>query len=155
MGQFSAEKPVAPGSALSGNQQSIETTTLPVARELGIGIVAWGVVAQGLLAGPTKNIALADDLRASFPHLQGENLTKNLETVAFLEDMAEAKGQTPAQLALAWVLSRGGDIVPLIGTSRRTRIQDYLRSIDISFSADELAALGRAFAPGAIIGKSR
>ncbi len=69
--------------------------------------------------------------------------------------MAEAKGQTPAQLALAWVLSRGGDIVPLIGTSRRTRIQDYLRSIDISFSADELAALGRAFAPGAIIGKSR
>ena len=135
--------------------RSIETTTLPVARELGIGIVAWGVVAQGLLAGPTKNIALADDLRASFPHLQGENLTKNLETVAFLEDMAEAKGQTPAQLALAWVLSRGGDIVALIGTSRRTRIQDYLRSIDISFSADELAALGRAFAPGAIIGKSR
>ncbi len=55
--------------------RSIETTTLPVARELGIGIVAWGVVAQGLLAGPTKNIALPDDLRMSFPHLQGENLT--------------------------------------------------------------------------------
>jgi aryl-alcohol dehydrogenase-like predicted oxidoreductase len=134
--------------------RAIETTTLPVARELGIGIVAWGVVAQGLLAGPTKGIAPPDDLRSAFPHLQGENLVKNLETVGFLEEMGESKDHTPAQLALAWVLSRGDDIVPLIGTSRRTRIQEYLRSIDISLSADELAALDRVFVPGAIIAKS-
>ncbi len=84
--------------------------------------------------------------------MQGENLMHNIATVAFLKEMAAAKGYTPAQLAVVWLLSRGDDIIPLVGMSRRTRLPENLEILDISFSADELAALDRAFGPGAIIG---
>jgi aryl-alcohol dehydrogenase-like predicted oxidoreductase len=87
-------------------------------------------------------------LASSFPAFQGENLRKNLETVG----LAELKDQTPAQIAIAWVLSRGDDIVPLIGMSRRSRLPENLRALDAVFSADELAALDQAFALGAIVG---
>ena len=130
----------------------IEREMLPVARELGIGVAAYGVVSQGLLAGAMRGGAVDGKLAASFPRFADENLSKNLETVAFLERLAESKESTPAQLAIAWVLSRGEDIVPLIGMSRRSRLPESLAALDIVFRADELNALDKAFAAGAIIG---
>jgi aryl-alcohol dehydrogenase-like predicted oxidoreductase len=130
----------------------IERDVLPVARALGIGIVAYGVVTQGLLAGAMRDGIIDDKLAASFPKFQGENLRKNLATVGVLEDLARSKGRTPAQLAVAWVLARGDDIVPLIGTSRRSRLAENLGALNIDLDADELSALDAAFAPGAIVG---
>ena len=130
----------------------IEREMLPVARELGIGVAAYGVVAQGLLAGGMHGGVVEGTLAASFPRFQGENLRKNLETVGLLESLAQSKHRTPAQLAIAWVLSRGDDIVPLIGTSRRSRLLENLRALDVTLSAGELTALDQAFAPGAIAG---
>jgi aryl-alcohol dehydrogenase-like predicted oxidoreductase len=91
-------------------------------------------------------------LASSFPRVQGETLQKNLATVEFLEHMAATKGRTPAQLAIAWMLSRGDDIVALLGMSRRSHLIENLGAFDVSFSPEDLAALDKVFAPGAIIG---
>lgn len=130
----------------------IEREMLPLARELGIGVVAYGVVSQGLLTGTMRGGVVNDRLAASFSRLQGANLRKNLEAVEFLEHMAKSKGRTPAQLAVTWVLSRGDDIVPLIGTSRRSRLSENLGALDITLSMHELNALDTAFKPGTIVG---
>jgi aryl-alcohol dehydrogenase-like predicted oxidoreductase len=130
----------------------IERAVLPVARELGVGVVAYGVVTQGLLAGAMGKQVVDPALAASFPRVRGETLRKNLKTVQFLEDMAATKGRTPAQLAIAWMLSRGDDIVALLGMSRRSHLIENLSAFDISFSPEDLAALDKVFAPGAIIG---
>jgi aryl-alcohol dehydrogenase-like predicted oxidoreductase len=130
----------------------IEREMLPVARELGVGVVAYGVVTQGLLAGAMQGGVVEGTLASSFPRFQGENLRKNLETVSLLERLAQSKHRTPAQLAIAWVLSRGDDIVPLIGMSRRSRLPENLGALDVTLSAEELAELDQAFAPGAIAG---
>jgi aryl-alcohol dehydrogenase-like predicted oxidoreductase len=130
----------------------IEDEILPTARELEIGLVAYSVVTQGLLTGSMKQGLAPGGVTAAFPRFQGENLTKNLETVSFLEQMAQAKGLTPAQLAIAWVLAQGDDIVPLVGMSRRSHLPENLRALDVVFERDDLAALDRAFAPGAIVG---
>ena len=129
----------------------IEREMLPAARELGVGVVAYGVVTQGLLAG-TMREGVDGKLAASFPSFRRENLQKNLETVGLLESLARSKGKTSAQVAIAWVLSRGDDIVPLIGMSRRSRLPENLGALDVILDADELTALDRAFAPGAILG---
>ncbi|MSQ53066.1 MAG: aldo/keto reductase [Betaproteobacteria bacterium] len=86
------------------------------------------------------------------PRLQGKNLTHNLATVSFLKEMAARKSCTPAQLAVAWLLQRGEDTIPIIGMSRRSRLPENLAILEVNFSADEIAALERAFAPGAIRG---
>ena len=130
----------------------IEREVLPVARELGVGVVAYGVVTQGLLAGAMRNQAVDAALASSFPRVQGENLQKNLKTVEFLEHMAETKGRTSAQLAVAWMLSRGDDIVALVGMSRRSHLFENLGTFDIAFSPEEQDALDKVFAPGAIAG---
>ena len=130
----------------------IEREVLPVARELGIAIAAYGVVTQGLLAGAMRDGTVDGKLAASFPKFQGENLRKNLATVSVLEDLAQSKGCTPAQLAVAWILARGDDIVPLIGMSRRSRLAENLGALDIDLDADEVGTLDTAFAPGAIVG---
>jgi aryl-alcohol dehydrogenase-like predicted oxidoreductase len=130
----------------------IEPKILPAARELGVGIVAYSIVAQGLLTGDIKGGLPLNDPRGQLPRFQGENLTRNLEAVAHLERMAADKNCTPTQLAIAWVLSRGNDIIALIGMSRRTRLPENLQTLGITFSADELAELDRVFAIGAIHG---
>nr|WP_309471209.1 aldo/keto reductase [Streptomyces rapamycinicus] len=131
----------------------IEPEILPTARELGVGIVAYSVVAQGLLLGNIEFPLPADDPRSqNFPRFQGDNLLHNLERVAVLKDLAAARGVSPAQVAIAWVLSRGDDIVPLIGMSRPGRLPENLGTLDIQLSPDELATLDEAFAPGAIVG---
>ena len=130
----------------------IEREILPLARELGIGVTAYGVVSQGLLAGAMRGGVVDSKLPASFPRFEDANLQKNLKTVDFLEKLAKSKGRTPAQLAIAWVLSRGEDVVPLIGISRRARLAESLGGLDVVFTGEELDALDTAFAPGAIVG---
>ncbi|WP_317259640.1 MULTISPECIES: aldo/keto reductase [Streptomyces] len=131
----------------------IEPEILPTARELGVGIVAYSVVGQGLLLGNIEWPLPADDPRGqNFPRFQGDNLLHNLERVAVLKELAAARRVSPAQVAIAWVLSRGDDIVPLIGMSRPGRLPENLGTLDIQLSPDELATLDEAFALGAIVG---
>lgn len=131
----------------------IEEDILPTARELGVSVVPYSVVTQGLLAGAMNNGVAPGSVSSQFPRFQGDNLSHNLATVAKLESIAQRKGCTPAQVAIAWVLSRGEDIVPLIGMSRRSRLPENLAALDIVLSGDELGELGRVFASGAIVGE--
>lgn len=131
----------------------IEAKILPTARALGIGVVAYSVVTQGLLTGAIGADLAPDDPRRYMPRFHDENLSRNLATVAALRDMAAARGCTPAQLAIAWVLSRGEDIVPLMGMSRRTRLPENLAAMDIALDTRAFAELDRIFAPGAIQGE--
>jgi aryl-alcohol dehydrogenase-like predicted oxidoreductase len=125
----------------------IEAEILPAARELGIAVVPYRVLADGLLSGEP-----AGGSRMVSPRLQGDNLRHNIAMAAFLTEMAASKGCTSAQLAVAWLLTRGDDIIPLIGMSRRSRLPENLQILDIELSAEELSALDRAFPPGAILG---
>ena len=130
----------------------IEREILPAARELGVGIVAYRVLADGLLSGAVTGEPPGGGTRLTPPRLQGENVKHNVAVAAFLKEMAGEKGCTPAQVAVAWLLTRGDDIVPLIGMSRRSRLPENLGVLDIRFSGDELAALDRHFGPDAIQG---
>ena len=95
---------------------------------------------------------MSQDYRAHSPRFQGENLERNLALVEALRGVAEARGLTPAQAAIAWVLSRGTDIVPLIGTKRRDRLEEALASLDVTLSADDVAALEAAMPESAAAG---
>jgi aryl-alcohol dehydrogenase-like predicted oxidoreductase len=132
--------------------RGIEKAILPTVRELGIGVTAYGILSRGLLSSGTAGLA-ADDLRARFPRFQGENYTRNLELLAALEAIAVAKGVTAAQLAIAWVASRGDDIVPLIGTKRRDRLAEALHALDMTLSDDDLAAIEAAVPADAVAGE--
>ncbi|WP_031358222.1 aldo/keto reductase [Caballeronia sordidicola] len=130
----------------------IEEEILPTVRELDIGLVAYGVVGQGLLTGSVTNNIPANDFRRQFPKFDQENLPKNLEKASLLESMAHRKNCTTTQLAIAWVLSRGEDIVPLVGMSRRARLAENLKAFDVTLSKEDLDDLDRTFALGAITG---
>lgn len=130
----------------------IEPDILPTARELGIAIVPYRVLADGLLSGAVTEETTQGDRHFLPPRLEGENLKHNITTAALLKQMAVDKGHTAAQLAVAWLLARGDDIFPLVGMSRRARLPENLAILDVTFSADELAALDRVFGPGGIIG---
>ena len=132
--------------------RAIEDDLLPVARELGVGIVAYSVAAQGLLTGAIKGPLPVHDARNSTPRFQGKALAENLKLVAEFEKFAAAKGCTPTQLAAAWVIAQGDDIVALIGMTNRKRIAENLAAGDLTFTREELAALDRMFAPGAVAG---
>src|SRR5262245_47990177 len=127
----------------------IEAAILPAARELGVGIVAYRVLADGLLSGVT---APRPNAHFVAPRMDVENLARNVATVAVVNDMAASKGCTSAQLAVAWLLTRGDDILPLVGISRPARIADNLKARDVTLTDDELMVLDRALAPGAIVG---
>jgi aryl-alcohol dehydrogenase-like predicted oxidoreductase len=130
----------------------IEPEILPTARELGISIIAYNVFGQGLLTGTVDAELRSEDSRANLPRFQKENLAKNLETVSVLDSIAAAKGCTPAQIAIAWTISRGDDIVALLGMSRRSHLPENLAALDLVLSADERSKLDRTFALGAIVG---
>ncbi len=106
--------------------RGIEEEILPTARELGIGVTAYGVLSRGLLSGHWSADRQARDFRAHLPRFTGENLERNLALVEALRVIAETKGTTVAQVAIAWVLSRGGDVVPLVGARRRDRLAESL-----------------------------
>jgi aryl-alcohol dehydrogenase-like predicted oxidoreductase len=130
----------------------IEAEILPVARALGIGIVAYGALSRGLLTDTFDPALEAGDFRAHAPRFQGENLTHNLRLVATLRSIAARIGCTVAQLAIAWVLARGEDIVTLIGTSKRSRLDENLQALAVSLTAQDIAELDAVFVPGAMAG---
>ncbi|WP_439698480.1 aldo/keto reductase [Mucilaginibacter sp. AW1-7] len=138
------------GYSLADRQ--IETDLLPTAKELGIGIVAFANTAEGLLTGDMKAPLAANDYHSHFSRFQGDNLVKNLEKVEVLKTMAKEKGATPTQLAIAWVNAQGDDIMPLVSMSRRTRLPENIRAMEIEFTPGEMNTLNTQFAPGAILG---
>lgn len=135
--------------------RGIEPTILPACRELGIGVTAYGVLARGLISGHwTRDRGIGGrDFRTHSPRFQGENLDHNLALVELLRGLAEARGVSVAQLAIAWALARGEDIVPLVGARTRPRLAEALGALDLSLSADDLAAIERAVPPGAAAGE--
>jgi aryl-alcohol dehydrogenase-like predicted oxidoreductase len=132
--------------------RGIEKQILPTVRELGIAVTAYGILSRGLLSSGTAQLA-SNDPRARFPRFRGENHDRNLELLAALEAIADDKGVTAAQLAIAWVASRGHDIIPLIGTKRRDRLAEALHALNLTLSADELAAIEAAVPVDAVAGE--
>jgi aryl-alcohol dehydrogenase-like predicted oxidoreductase len=134
--------------------RGIEDAILPACRELGIGVTAYGVIARGLLSGhlTPDGLAGAGDFRALTPRFQGENLARNLRLVEQLRTVAESHGVSVAQLAIAWVATRGDDIVPLVGTRRVSRVAEALAAADLTLSAEDLAAIEAAVPAGAAAG---
>ena len=134
--------------------RDLETEILPVARELGIGITAYGVLSRGLLSGhwsPQRELS-SHDFRSISPRFQGENLEHNLALVERLRAVADAHEATVAQVAIAWVLSRGDDIVPLVGARRRDRLHEALAAPETELTAADLAAIEGAVPAGAAAG---
>jgi aryl-alcohol dehydrogenase-like predicted oxidoreductase len=133
--------------------RDIEGETLPALRELGVSVVAYGVLSRGLIGTPPGQFTTPGDSRGFyFPRFQGENLGKNLALVDALSAIAAEKGATAVQLAIAWVLARGVDIVPLIGARRRDRLREALGALDIRLTAEDLARIDQAVPPGAVAG---
>ncbi|WP_405569541.1 aldo/keto reductase [Streptomyces sp. NBC_01167] len=134
--------------------RGIEDEILPTTRELGIGITAYGVLSRGLISGHfSHDRELAPgDFRGMSPRFQGDNLRHNLDLVEQLRKIAEQKGITVAQTAIAWVLSRGEDIVPLVGARSRDRLTEALGALDVTLDAGELAAIEEAVPAGAAAG---
>jgi aryl-alcohol dehydrogenase-like predicted oxidoreductase len=125
-----------------------EDEILPAVRELGIGFVAYSPLGRGFLTGrfTTVDDLEPNDFRRRNPRFQGENLDANLELVRRVEEVAEGKSATPAQVALAWVLSRGEDVVPIPGTKRQKYLEENAGASDLDLTADELALLEEPFA---------
>ncbi|HEY7720194.1 MAG TPA: aldo/keto reductase [Pedococcus sp.] len=132
--------------------RGIEADILPTARELGIGITAYGVLSRGLISGHWAPGQGERDFRGHLPRFTGENLERNLGLVEALRSVAEAKGATVAQVAIAWVLSRGEDVVPLVGARRRERLGESLGAVDLRLSQNELAAVEAAVPADAAAG---
>jgi aryl-alcohol dehydrogenase-like predicted oxidoreductase len=134
--------------------RGIEADILPAARELGVGITAYGVLSRGLVSGhwPSTGSGNRRDFRAHLPRFSGENLQRNLELVERLRLIADSKDATVAQVAIAWVLSRGEDIVPLVGARRRDRLVESLGATSLDLSGQDLAAIEAAVPTGTASG---
>jgi aryl-alcohol dehydrogenase-like predicted oxidoreductase len=135
--------------------RGIEAEVLPTCREHGIAVTAYGVLSRGLLSGhwsPARDLS-ATDFRARSPRFQGENLQRNLALVEALRTVAEDRGATVAQIAIAWVAAQGEDIVPLVGARRRERLHEALGALDLTLSADDLRRIEAAVPAGAAAGE--
>ena len=134
--------------------RDIEREILPTCRELGIGVTAYGVLSRGLLSGhwTRDRQTAANDFRGMSPRFSGENLGRNLDLVEALRRIADAKGATVAQIAIAWVLSRGEDIVPLVGARSRNRLTEALGALDVTLDEADLTAIEKAVPAGAAAG---
>lgn len=135
--------------------RDVESEILPTVRELGIGFVAYSPLGRGFLTGRFKRIEdlPADDFRRHSPRFQGDNFARNLKLVAEVERMAGEKGCTPAQLALAWVLAQGADIVPIPGTKQRKRLEENVGALEVRLTSEELARIDRILPPGSAAGE--
>jgi aryl-alcohol dehydrogenase-like predicted oxidoreductase len=131
----------------------IEKELLTTCRELGIGIVAYGVLSRGLLSGTLTGSYAMSDFRAHAPRFTGENFEKNKNKVALLEEIAREKGCTTSQLAIAWVLHRGNDLLPLIGTTKRNRLYENLGAAEVKLSNEEIKRISDGFPEGAFAGQ--
>ena len=124
--------------------RGIEADILPTARELGTGITAYGVLSRGLISGHWAPGQGQRDFRGHLPRFSGENLERNLALVEALREVADARGATVAQVAIAWVRSRGEDIVPLVGARRRDRLSESLGAVELVLGENDLAAIEAA-----------
>ncbi|KAA0021264.1 aldo/keto reductase [Antrihabitans cavernicola] len=134
--------------------RGIEADILPTARELGVGITAYGVLSRGLLSDSVRGRRefARNDFRAHSPRFQGENLDRNLTLVDALAQIAENRGVSVAQLAIAWVLAQGDDIVPVIGARTVERLTEAVGAIGVKLTAEELATVERAVPSDAVAG---
>lgn len=134
--------------------RGIEDKILPTCRELGIGITAYGVLSRGLIGGHMQRGAALQpgDFRGFSPRFAGDNLDRNLDLVDALRTVAGARGATVAQAAIAWVLSRGDDIVPLVGARRRDRLAESLGALQLELSPEDLARIEAAVPSDAVAG---
>jgi aryl-alcohol dehydrogenase-like predicted oxidoreductase len=133
--------------------RGIESDILKTCHELGIGITAYGVLSRGLISGHwSKDRSAAQDFRRMSPRFQGENIDRNLALVDSLRAIADEIGASPAQVAIAWVAAQGNDIVPLVGARRRDRLSEALGALNVKLTNAHLAALAKAFPPGAAAG---
>ncbi|PYX51260.1 MAG: aldo/keto reductase [Acidobacteria bacterium] len=132
-----------------------EAGILATCRELGIGFVAYSPLGRGFLTGQFKRFEdlEADDYRRNSPRFQGENFQKNLDLVRRVEEIAGEKRCKPSQLALAWVLAQGDDIVPIPGTKRRKYLEENLGAVSVELSAEDLRRIDEVFPPEAVVGK--
>jgi aryl-alcohol dehydrogenase-like predicted oxidoreductase len=133
--------------------RGIEDNILATCRELGIAVTAYGVLSRGLISGHwTKKSAGAGDFRSMSPRFQDGNVDRNLALVEALRQVADRLGVSVAQVAIAWVASRGKDIIPLIGARKRAQLAESLGALDVSLSSADLAAIEMAVPKGAAIG---
>jgi len=131
-----------------------EDEILPTVRELGIGFVSYSPLGRGFLSGKIKTIEdlEPDDFRRRSPRFQGENFQKNLDLVARVEEIAREKGVTPSQLALAWVLAQGRDIVPIPGSKRRSHLEENVKALEVRLTERDLRRIDAAVPPGLAAG---
>lgn len=135
--------------------RGIESAILPVTRELGIGVTAYGVLSRGLISGhwSAQRTADAQDFRGHAPRFQGEALERNLELVEALRAVAQQKGASVAQIAIAWVLAQGEDIVPVVGARRLDRLTEALGSLDVRLSEGDRELIEKAVPKDAVTGE--
>jgi aryl-alcohol dehydrogenase-like predicted oxidoreductase len=124
-------------------------------RELGIGFVAYSPLGRGFLSGAIRSVddLDPDDFRRSNPRFQGENFARNIDLVDRVGEIAAEKGVTPGQLALAWVMAQGDDVVPIPGTKRVRYLEENVAAVDVALTAEDLARLEEAFPKGAVAGE--
>jgi aryl-alcohol dehydrogenase-like predicted oxidoreductase len=132
-----------------------EEGPLQTCRELGIGFVAYSPLGRGFLTGGIRSVEDLEegDFRRNNPRFQGENFQRNLDLVDRVSEIAEEQGRTPGQVALAWVLSRGEDVVPIPGTKRRRYLEENAEAVDVELTDEELERLEQAFPRGAAAGE--
>ncbi len=135
--------------------RGIEPEILPVCRELGVGVTAYGVLSRGLISGhfSSDRELAASDFRSHSPRFQGSNREQNLALVETLRGLADSRGASVAQVAIAWVLHRGDDIVPLVGARTRERLDEALGATQVELSEDDLAELEGAVPADAVAGE--
>jgi len=149
---------VHPISALQSEyslwERNLEADVLPVLRELGIGLVPFSPLGRGFLTGAAKPAAdyPEGDFRRGDPRFQGENFAANMRAATRVRELAARKGATPGQVALAWLLHKGDDIVPIPGTKRRRYLEENVAATDLALDAAEMAALDAALPPGTTAG---
>ncbi len=135
--------------------RDVEDEILPTVRELGIGFVPYSPLGRGFLTGQitAPDDFAEDDFRRSSPRFTGENFQKNLELVERVKEIADEKGATPGQLALAWLLHQGGDIAPIPGTKRRERLEENAKAAEVELDDSDLARIDEAAPKGAAAGE--
>jgi aryl-alcohol dehydrogenase-like predicted oxidoreductase len=149
---------VHPISALQSEyslwERNLEPRIIPLLRELGIGLVPFAPLGRGFLTGSVKRAEEypEGDFRRGDPRYQGENFDANVRAASAVRELAAGKGVAPGQIALAWLLHKGPDIVPIPGTKRRTYLEENVGAADVSLSAEEMAALDDALAPEKVSG---
>jgi aryl-alcohol dehydrogenase-like predicted oxidoreductase len=149
---------VHPISALQSEyslwERNLEPRIIPLLRELGIGLVPFAPLGRGFLTGDVRRAEEypEGDFRRGDPRYQGENFDANMRAASAVRELAAGKGVTAGQIALAWLLHRGPDVVPIPGTKRRGRLEENVAAVDVRLTPDELAALDAALAPGKVAG---